>query len=763
MAKGTIKWFNARKGYGFITREGQEDVFIHISNWQPQDRKPREGEEVVFDIGPGREGPEAKNVRPAGHRFLNPYNFVRYLEQRRPENHVLGDCPPPPHDRYVGLTGRITCTVEAKTPLFISDSHAIEEKPDDHKSYRFFQYDGKPALPASSLRGMVRSVFEAVTNSCFGVFDGGRLDIREGRLPRGLVPARVVEVNDDRAKLELLDCSDGYPNEVKRHWRKGKLIPLMKAASVSAYEERVLDTDEEPPQPFDPIQSKIPDDVKDRDRVAALVSLELVNNQLYEYFPIVKIVPVARHEKLNEYDGVKKVFGYAHITGPNIERKHLERIFFRWDDTSPKPPDWKDVPGRVRLEVDAKTVDEYNQHLDDYWQRNRSQVQKLNTKGHPWPVDASSLPHPSIFVEEGRKLREGDLVNYIPRSKAGLALLRPVLISRLPYRFSRADLLSNWEHLEYCDWHDWENGEICPACRVFGWVYQKKRDEQISQDKITAYAGRVRFSHGEVKTWKEFEGDITLAILSTPKPTTTEFYLLDSEGKPDFDVDYDDKNARLRGRKFYRHHGEADTAEYTGEPSNQNRTVRDALKPGATFTFTVDFENLAPVELGALLYALELEDDLVHRLGYAKPLGFGSVRVTVDAVKTVDWRERLESLDAGWQEREREKIDDLKRNFLQTMRDLYGEEFDAKVLADLHALLGEPPVDLPVHYPRPSKEPDADGKNYKWFVGNEKRIADKHKPQKKRKNLPEPVALDPASEDTQGLPMIDENGNEVPL
>ncbi len=125
------------------------------------------------------------------YRYLNPYNFVRYLPEPDivpddPDAQLLGRCAPPPHDRYVGLTGRITCTLETVTPLFISDSHEVKEQPvtnapdKKHKSYRFFQYEGKDAIPATSLRGMVRSTFEAVTNSSFSVFDvERRLDFRE--------------------------------------------------------------------------------------------------------------------------------------------------------------------------------------------------------------------------------------------------------------------------------------------------------------------------------------------------------------------------------------------------------------------------------------------------------------------------------------------------------------------------------------------------------------------------------------------------------
>ena len=62
---GTVKWFNGAKGYGFIAREGGEDVFVHFSAIQGTGYKTlEEGQRVEFDIGPGRKGDEAQNVRP---------------------------------------------------------------------------------------------------------------------------------------------------------------------------------------------------------------------------------------------------------------------------------------------------------------------------------------------------------------------------------------------------------------------------------------------------------------------------------------------------------------------------------------------------------------------------------------------------------------------------------------------------------------------------------------------------------------------------
>ena len=61
---GTVKWFNNEKGYGFISREEGADVFVHYSAVQADGyRSLDEGQNVEFDIGRGRKGDEAQNVR----------------------------------------------------------------------------------------------------------------------------------------------------------------------------------------------------------------------------------------------------------------------------------------------------------------------------------------------------------------------------------------------------------------------------------------------------------------------------------------------------------------------------------------------------------------------------------------------------------------------------------------------------------------------------------------------------------------------------
>ena len=65
MTVGTVKWFNADKGFGFIAPESGEDVFVHFSAIQSTGyRSLAEGQSVEFDIVQGQKGPQAANVRP---------------------------------------------------------------------------------------------------------------------------------------------------------------------------------------------------------------------------------------------------------------------------------------------------------------------------------------------------------------------------------------------------------------------------------------------------------------------------------------------------------------------------------------------------------------------------------------------------------------------------------------------------------------------------------------------------------------------------
>lgn len=64
MAEGTVKWFSDQKGYGFIEQDNGEDIFVHHSQIEGTGFKTlAEGERVEFEVGEGRKGPAAQNVK----------------------------------------------------------------------------------------------------------------------------------------------------------------------------------------------------------------------------------------------------------------------------------------------------------------------------------------------------------------------------------------------------------------------------------------------------------------------------------------------------------------------------------------------------------------------------------------------------------------------------------------------------------------------------------------------------------------------------
>lgn len=76
MERGRVKWFSNEKGYGFIEREGGEDVFVHYSSINEEGFKTLdEGQEVEFEIVQGARGPQAANVRKLSDSSPAPFRY----------------------------------------------------------------------------------------------------------------------------------------------------------------------------------------------------------------------------------------------------------------------------------------------------------------------------------------------------------------------------------------------------------------------------------------------------------------------------------------------------------------------------------------------------------------------------------------------------------------------------------------------------------------------------------------------------------------
>jgi CRISPR-associated protein (TIGR03986 family) len=618
--------------------------------------------------------PRQPTESPDQYRFLNPYNFVRYLPApvitaNDPDAQLLGRCPPPPHDRYVGLTGRIVCQLEVITPLFISDAHDVrvttvtlaDGRQVEHKSYRFFQYGGKDAIPATSLRGMVRSLFEAVTNSPFSVFDD------DERLEYRIDPA------------EARRFKPGIVRSLPEGDKPGVIV-LCEEAKAGAY--------------YQNSSYNVLDDSWTCGEEGYAIVGKTKNN-------VPKVEIISRNRTALASDSRRVYHGWVKVTGQTIDTKCNESFFYFKSD----PAKAQTVSFDAERECDFNTI--LHAQLHDRKEDFHSQIQSER-------LAPGNLVYVELDPEDSRKVRN-------------IALAR---VARLRYRHAIGDLLP--DHLKPSERYD----QLDIASRVFGWVKATREEDRTAR---VAYAGRVHFTHAVLTEDGDkgvYDSELPLAILGEPKPTTTLFYLRKKNGVWSDDerkqpgaaetIGYDGPN-ELRGRKVYRHHGAAlNRLEFEragNHKDHQNRSVRGVRAPGNVFEFTISFHNLAPVELGALLWTLNIENDGCRfRLGYAKPLGFGSVLIKVKNVEFLELDRRYHSLEeSGRRTAARPEIDKLLERFESSMVRCYGLPCrQLPNIKDLLVLLREPKDALRVHihYPRTGDKPDPEGKNFEWFVAN---------------------------------------------
>jgi len=113
----------------------------------------------------------------AERKRVDPYGFVRLVG--KPERLSAR-----PHHRFEGLSGRLTCKLTVKTPLFVYNPKFARPIGGGHEQASFPVYDGVAVIPGSSLKGIVRSVAEAIEASCFTLFGGPRY--RGSGITRGM-------------------------------------------------------------------------------------------------------------------------------------------------------------------------------------------------------------------------------------------------------------------------------------------------------------------------------------------------------------------------------------------------------------------------------------------------------------------------------------------------------------------------------------------------------------------------------------------------
>jgi CRISPR-associated protein (TIGR03986 family) len=267
-----------------------------------------------------------------------------------------------------------------------------------------------------------------------------------------------------------------------------------------------------------------------------------------------------------------------------------------------------------------------------------------------------------------------DPLFYLVNDKNELIFFGPTVMFRVPYGTSPSDLVPDFIK---------EDGAADLAEAIFGYVAEGTKTKSLS--------GRVFFTDAICEPNQENiwlpNSIITPKILGSPKPTTFQHYLVqDRENKHDPDnkrqlAHYGTPTPEetvIRGHKLYWHKQDGLSVEdfsENEEPHWESDTQHTRIKPvavGKKFSFKVYFENLTDIELGALLWVLDLPEEHHHKIGMGKPLGLGSVAIKPQLVLT-DRSARYNQLldDNAWYtgEREESDLEQFKRAFEQYIID----------------------------------------------------------------------------------------------
>lgn len=705
---------------------------------------------------PGQRFSTAGQSRQALERFENPYNFIPAL-QRVTNHRELGDAPPVGHQRWFHgyWSGRIVVTITTCTPLLIPE--LLDDK-NDHKRFGVrIDQNGAPYLPPTSVKGSLRAAYEAITNSRMGVFPNHKNPLayrNETKTAASVVPAIINEAGNlvlqpGHSKIS----SDGSPENQQLYAAWLPLSLIKKQRFTVEHGTQVWAKLEYWQHQISPKGSD-----QWKTNFTFLRAIALAPNAsdvpvINTPKSVVGAQKPANESRFQRYSNLVPgkeessfwVRGRVCITGKNMRNKHDERIFFV--DDSHTQCDHLEIP------VDEKVRHRWRTLLTNYQEEHRKDIESGNQGPAGMPGVVYSR-HITGGESEAQLVSDSMCYASIEQNARGgfdINALYPVQISRNLYDGSPAELLDDTlvsaRNLN----------EFSPADRVFGYVCADDNQSYKGQLRI----GTASCSAGAraIKSVGDSEQGQPLAILGQPKPAQARFYAAANPQAEPLADGVDKSTAYstdegLRGRKVYphqRHAAEVDSywetnhsvseamnfkgrkvyrewLSHDGTQSSQNRSIIGWVIPGTSFEVPIDVINLSAVELGALLWMLQLGDNNYLRMGGAKPLGFGSVQVAIDKLELrdgeaiqADYLAFSKSGTTGGRISSTDQADtliDAYRSALPQAVNEVGTTFEQ--LRIIRAFLGAASGgNLPIHYPRTDKQQYPQGENFKWFVKNQ--------------------------------------------
>ena len=547
-------------------------------------------------------------------KYINPYNFITLPKECERESFK---------ERKGNLTGYIDCELIAKTPIVIPDvksmkTEKIGDGSKEFKKYDFFNYEEKsengdfvlPVIPGSEIRGMLRNDYEVFTKSCMSTLND---DLKLISRTQEIKIPGIIE-KDENGNWVLYKAERYRLHTCRPHKGAPK--------NANGTNEAIYMVDEKNTITINGKKYGTGDFVK------------------FEYEENGRSKDVIRILEPNERNLKMANGGYLFIgeVGVKKDRDSIhDSIFVKKDKVKTK-----------NLNQSVENLKEiyriYNDKAFNQSIRNNNKVwyDGYNIeKGGPLPVWYND---PKYETE-----KEDEMTVYLSLASIG---------KEMYYRTFK-DLVGNFMPCVNKD-------AICKACNMFGFV----SDEDSVSSKIrisdAIYEGKEN-PYDSRKIIKELGGPhIANAAFYALYPVNTQFKNLPQN----FDFNYDFKikkdcktkiessDITIRGRKMYWHHDDIENSK-TQEKTERNSEVTP-VKKETTFKFKIFFENIKEQDLQELIAVAGLKygkKDLCHKIGKAKPLGYGSCKINVNDVYLKNIKEENGKLKYEMKKYEESQID----------------------------------------------------------------------------------------------------------
>ena len=601
--------------------------------------------------------PQQAQFNDLNQAAIAPYNFVPLptrivpaqdvdpIEQVPSDNETYTSSALVRQDQYhiKRKTGMITCTLTTETPLYIralqsatdygetqgKSFHALSDNQKERYAEPFSYGDAQsPIIPGSSIRGMLRALVEiasyAKVERIFdrqlfyrSVQDQHYTDhftemihgVRVAPNPSATAYHSLVKtgyLEKEHGKWVIRECTYA---RIDTNPKNSQLLATVPALDGVPYHIHDGIT---PPFQHQRIYVAIDADEKDYFYQEQWSNDRIRHPDMYLRFRGVQQASWIPASGLQE--------GYLVLTG-FMQHKHLQFVFL--NDTITTHSLSSDM--KERFEADDQITQ---------WQETAFPA------GHGRSKDGG--------------LRQGEPVFFLLNPDNTVRFFGRAQLFRLPYRTTPLGFVS--DELRFGTGRTADAPVIDIAEALFGAVRQQR------STNVQTIAGRINVSDAHYISAKD---SILLSnrwfhprILASPKPTTYQHYLVQNRlDHPLNRYDSSKKRTLIRGYKLYWHQdqrGQVDIEEQDTQKVHNAVKQYTGIRPvnsGVSFEFSIHFENLSDVELGALLWVLHIASDSRYRLkiGMGKPLGMGAIKIE-STIMLNDRKRRYEKLfdGQGW-------------------------------------------------------------------------------------------------------------------